>query len=128
MLLGLSSTRGLDQRCPWVGMNFVPRSGVAEARLPLTPDLVGQAGSPELTLAALLQSGYKSWRRRRLSDPPGDLAQRGLPVTGPGGVKGRGRARALDRGLRSGSWALLLHGMWSLPRPSMEPVFPELTG
>lgn len=73
-------------------MNFVPRSGVAEALLPLTPDLVGQAGSPELTLAALLQSGYKSWRRRRLSDPPGDLAQRGLHVTGPGGVKGRGRS------------------------------------
>ena len=56
MLLGLSSTRGLDQRCPWVGMNFVPRSRVAETRLPLTPDLVGQAGSQALTLAALLQS------------------------------------------------------------------------
>ena len=27
-----------------------------------------------------------------------------------------------------GSWALLLHGMWDLPRPGIEPMSPALAG
>ena len=28
----------------------------------------------------------------------------------------------------SGAWASLLHSMWDLPRPGIEPMFPALTG
>ena len=36
---------------------------------------------------------------------------------------------ALERRLRScGAWTLLLCGMWELPGPGLEPVFPELAG
>ena len=27
-----------------------------------------------------------------------------------------------------GTWALFLHGMWDLPRPGIEPMFPALEG
>ena len=38
-------------------------------------------------------------------------------------------ARALLRRLRScGAWASLLHGMWDLPGPGLEPVSPALAG
>ena len=37
--------------------------------------------------------------------------------------------RLQTRRLRScGSWAQLLHGMWDLPRPGLEPVSPALAG
>ena len=37
--------------------------------------------------------------------------------------------RALERRLSScGPWAQLLHCMWDLPRPGLEPVSPALTG
>ena len=37
--------------------------------------------------------------------------------------------RALERRLSNcGSWALLLHGMWDLPGPGLEPVPPVLSG
>ena len=39
------------------------------------------------------------------------------------------RARAFGRRLRScGAWALLLCGMWTLPRPEIKPVSPALAG
>ena len=38
-------------------------------------------------------------------------------------------SRALERRLSScGSWAYLLHGMWDLPGPGIEPVSPALAG
>ena len=38
-------------------------------------------------------------------------------------------SQALERRLSScGPWALLLCGMWDLPRPGLEPVFPALAG
>ena len=38
-------------------------------------------------------------------------------------------SRALELRLSSsGTWALLLHGMWNLPRPGMEPKSPALAG
>ena len=38
-------------------------------------------------------------------------------------------SRALERRLSScGAWALLLRGMWDLPRPGLEPVSPALAG
>ena len=41
----------------------------------------------------------------------------------------RGRARALERSLRRcGAWAYLLHGIWNLPRPGIEPESPALAG
>ena len=39
------------------------------------------------------------------------------------------RTQALARGLRGcGTWALLLGGMWDLPRPGIEPLSPSLAG
>ena len=36
---------------------------------------------------------------------------------------------ALERRLSScGAWAQLLHGIWGLPRPGLEPMSPELAG
>ena len=38
-------------------------------------------------------------------------------------------SRDLERRLSScGAWALLLRGMWDLPGPGLEPVFPALAG
>ena len=38
-------------------------------------------------------------------------------------------SRALERRLSScGAWAELLHGMWDLPGPGIEPVSPALAG
>ena len=38
-------------------------------------------------------------------------------------------SRALERRLNScGSWALLLRGMWDLPGPGLEPMYPPLAG
>ena len=38
-------------------------------------------------------------------------------------------SRALERRLSScGTWAQLLHGMWDLPRPGLEPTSPALAG
>ena len=37
--------------------------------------------------------------------------------------------QALEHRLSScGAWAYLLHGMWDLPRPGLEPVSPALAG
>ena len=37
-------------------------------------------------------------------------------------------AWVLERGLRTGSWAQLLHSLWDLPWPGIEPRSPALAG
>ena len=54
------------------------------------------------------------------------IAVRGpLTITAPPVAGHRLQTRRLSS---CGSWAQLLHGMWDLPRPGLEPVSPALAG
>ena len=65
-------------------------------------------------------SGFSCFRARALGTQASVVAAYGLSSCG---------SRALERRLSScGAQAQLLHSMWDLPRPGLEPVSPALAG
>ena len=76
---------------------------------------------------------YLGWAGSLLPHKPSLVSSEGYSLVAVHGlllaVSSRCRTLALEHWLSCcGAWALLLHGMWELPGPGIEPISPDLPG